>query len=80
MLAGLMVDGETIITEPERSRDHSERMLAAFGAKVSVDIDSNTVSVKGGAKLIGQEVTVPGISVPPHFGSLPHPLFPILTW
>ena len=60
MLAGLMVDGETIITEPERSRDHSERMLAAFGAKISVDIDSNAVSVKGGAKLIGQEITVPG--------------------
>ena len=60
MLAGLMIDGETIITEPERSRDHSERMLAAFGAKVSVDIDTNTVSIKGGAKLIGQEVTVPG--------------------
>ena len=60
MLAGLMTDGETIITEPERSRDHSERMLAAFGAKVSVDIDTNTVSIKGGAKLIGQEVTVPG--------------------
>jgi len=60
MLAGLMIDGETIITEPERSRDHSERMLSAFGAKVSVDIDTNTVSIKGGAKLIGQEVTVPG--------------------
>ncbi len=60
MLAGLMADGETIITEPERSRDHSERMLSAFGAKVSVDIDTNTVSIKGGAKLIGQEVTVPG--------------------
>ena len=60
MLAGLMTDGETIITEPERSRDHSERMLAAFGAKVTVDMDTNTVIVKGGAKLFGQEVTVPG--------------------
>jgi 3-phosphoshikimate 1-carboxyvinyltransferase len=60
MLAGLMTDGETIITEPERSRDHSERMLAAFGANVTVDVDTNTVIVKGGAKLLGQEVTVPG--------------------
>ncbi len=60
MLAGLMTDGETIITEPERSRDHSERMLAAFGAKVIVDIHTNTVAIKGGAKLVGQEVTVPG--------------------
>jgi 3-phosphoshikimate 1-carboxyvinyltransferase len=60
MLAGLMVDGETIVTEPERSRDHSERMLAAFGAKITVDIDTNTVAVKGGAKLVGQAVIVPG--------------------
>ena len=60
MLAGLMTDGETTITEPERSRDHSERMLKAFGANVQVDIATNTVIVKGGAKLIGQEVTVPG--------------------
>lgn len=60
MLAGLMIDGETTITEPERSRDHSERMLRAFGANVQVDIATNTVIVKGGAKLIGQEVTVPG--------------------
>ncbi len=60
MLAGLMIDGETTITEPERSRDHSERMLKAFGANVQVDIATNTVIVKGGAKLIGQEVTVPG--------------------
>ncbi|GBO51625.1 5-Enolpyruvylshikimate-3-phosphate synthase [Pseudanabaena sp. lw0831] len=60
MLAGLMTDGETIITEPERSRDHSERMLAAFGAKITVDIDTNTVAVKGGAKLVGQAVIVPG--------------------
>jgi 3-phosphoshikimate 1-carboxyvinyltransferase len=60
MLAGLMTDGETTITEPERSRDHSERMLAAFGANVNVDLDTNTVMVKGGAKLVGQDVIVPG--------------------
>lgn len=60
MLAGLMVDGEVIITEPERSRDHSERMLAAFGADVSVDVATNTVRVKGRSRLVGQSVTVPG--------------------
>ncbi|MFN5854285.1 MAG: 3-phosphoshikimate 1-carboxyvinyltransferase [Pseudanabaenaceae cyanobacterium] len=60
LLAGLMTDGETIVTEPERSRDHTERMLAAFGANVQVDVATNTASVKGGAKLVGQEVTVPG--------------------
>jgi 3-phosphoshikimate 1-carboxyvinyltransferase len=60
MLAGLMVDGEVIITEPERSRDHSERMMAAFGADVSVDVATNTVRVKGRSRLVGQSVTVPG--------------------
>jgi 3-phosphoshikimate 1-carboxyvinyltransferase len=60
LLAGLMTDGETIVTEPERSRDHTERMLAAFGANVQVDVATNTAAVKGGAKLVGQSVIVPG--------------------
>ncbi len=60
LLAGLMTNGETIVTEPERSRDHSERMLAAFGADLSVDIRTNTVALKGPAHLVGQEITVPG--------------------
>ena len=60
LLAGLMIDGETIVTEPERSRDHSERMLAAFGADLEVDIATNTVMLKGRSNLVGQEITVPG--------------------
>ena len=32
LLAGLMTEGETTVTEPALSRDHSERMLRAFGA------------------------------------------------
>jgi 3-phosphoshikimate 1-carboxyvinyltransferase len=60
LLAGLMVNGETIVTEPERSRDHSERMLRAFGADVQVDVDTNTVVLHGQAQLTGQEVVVPG--------------------
>ncbi len=58
LLAGLMIDGETIITEPERSRDHSERMLSAFGA--NIEVYGNTVCLKGRSQLHGQEVTVPG--------------------
>jgi 3-phosphoshikimate 1-carboxyvinyltransferase len=58
LLAGLMIDGETIVTEPERSRDHSERMLSAFGA--NIEVDGNTVCLKGRSQLHGQEVTVPG--------------------
>jgi 3-phosphoshikimate 1-carboxyvinyltransferase len=60
LLAGLMTEGQTTVTEPALSRDHSERMLRAFGAQVSVDPDTNSVTVTGQAKLHGQTVVVPG--------------------
>ncbi len=60
MLAGLMCEGETIVTEPHQSRDHSERMFRAFGADVEVDVEACRVVVKGPAQLQGQPVTVPG--------------------
>lgn len=60
LLAGLMTDGETTVTEPSRSRDHSERMLRAFGANLQVDADTNSVTITGGATLHGQTVVVPG--------------------
>ena len=60
LLAGLMADGETTVTEPALSRDHSERMLRAFGATVKVDPDRISATVVGGATLIGQTVVVPG--------------------
>ncbi|BAZ46586.1 3-phosphoshikimate 1-carboxyvinyltransferase [Chondrocystis sp. NIES-4102] len=60
LLAGLMVDGQTTVTEPALSRDHSERMLQAFGATLTVDPDSNSVTLTGKPKLTGQQVIVPG--------------------
>lgn len=60
LLAGLMAAGETTVTEPALSRDHSERMLQAFGASVSIDPESNSVTVTGPAQLQGQSVIVPG--------------------
>jgi 3-phosphoshikimate 1-carboxyvinyltransferase len=60
LLAGLMAEGETTVTEPALSRDHSERMLRAFGATVQVDPDSCSATVVGGAQLVGQHVVVPG--------------------
>ncbi|HWA21103.1 MAG TPA: 3-phosphoshikimate 1-carboxyvinyltransferase [Caulobacterales bacterium] len=36
LLAGLQAEGETVLIEPERSRDHTERMLAAFGADIDI--------------------------------------------
>jgi 3-phosphoshikimate 1-carboxyvinyltransferase len=60
LLAGLMVEGQTTVTEPALSRDHSERMLKAFGAELSIDPQTNSVTVTGPAKLQGQTVIVPG--------------------
>lgn len=60
LLAGLMANGKTTVTEPALSRDHSERMLRAFGAQLEVDPETNSVTVFGGAKLQGQTVIVPG--------------------
>lgn len=60
LLAGLLTEGETTVTEPEVSRDHSERMLRAFGAKVVVDPETKSVTVIGPTQLHGQKVIVPG--------------------
>ncbi|MGB6166789.1 MAG: 3-phosphoshikimate 1-carboxyvinyltransferase, partial [Geitlerinemataceae cyanobacterium] len=60
LLAGLLADGETTVTEPALSRDHSERMLKAFGANVRVDAETHSATVIGGAQLHGQTVIVPG--------------------
>ncbi len=59
LLAGLLTPGQTLVTEPARSRDHSERMLRAFGAKIYTD-ESLTVAVEGPTRLVGQTVMVPG--------------------
>lgn len=58
LLAGLYGEGLTRVTEPVRSRDHTERMLAEFGAEICVD--GNTVTVKGRPTLKGRKITIPG--------------------
>jgi 3-phosphoshikimate 1-carboxyvinyltransferase len=58
LLAGLYAKGETRVMEPEPSRDHTERMLPAFGA--SVGRDDATVTVVGPAALVGTRIDVPG--------------------
>ncbi|MFT0788358.1 3-phosphoshikimate 1-carboxyvinyltransferase [Synechococcus sp. H55.10] len=60
LLAGLLAEGTTQVTEPALSRDHSERMLRAFGAQIHVDVETKTVAVVGGSRLVGQTVQVPG--------------------
>lgn len=58
ILAGLRASGETKVEEPALSRDHTERMLRGFG--VEVLSDKTVVRVHGGARLTGQNVSVPG--------------------
>lgn len=58
LLAGLQAKGVTSVTEPHLSRDHTERMLQAFG--VQVIRDGLTVSVEGGQTLKGRTIQVPG--------------------
>lgn len=58
LLAGLYADGETTVTEPYISRDHSEIMLRCFGADVSTV--GTAVTVKPAEELYGGTVEVPG--------------------
>ncbi|ABS24422.1 3-phosphoshikimate 1-carboxyvinyltransferase [Anaeromyxobacter sp. Fw109-5] len=57
LLAGLFAEGETTVVEPERSRDHTERMLAGMGVPVRVDGLEVTVAP---ARPRGGRVDVPG--------------------
>ncbi len=57
LLAGLGARGRTRVTEPAATRDHTERMLAAFG--VAVDRDGASASLEGGQPLIGTDIEVP---------------------
>jgi 3-phosphoshikimate 1-carboxyvinyltransferase len=60
LLAGLMTYGRTTVTEPALSRDHSERMLRAFGAQIDIDPETRSATVTGYPTLRGQGVIVPG--------------------
>ena len=57
LLAGLWADGETSITEPAPTRDHTERMLKGFGYEVKVQ--GATASLRGGGKLTATKIDVP---------------------
>jgi 3-phosphoshikimate 1-carboxyvinyltransferase len=57
LLAGLYAEGTTTVEEPYRSRDHTERMLAAAGIRLTVD--ERRVSVVGGQALKPQDWVVP---------------------
>lgn len=58
LLAGLYADGETSVTEPTISRNHSEIMLRYFGADIHTE--GKTAIIRPEPKLTGQEINVPG--------------------
>ncbi len=60
LLAGLRADGRTTVIEPGPSRDHTERMLPAFGVPVRRDGDRFSASVHGPAVPSPADVRVPG--------------------
>ena len=64
LLAGLYADGETSVTEPSLSRNHTELMLKEFGADIrstyALDSTKATASIYPGGRLCGQKITVPG--------------------
>jgi 3-phosphoshikimate 1-carboxyvinyltransferase len=57
LLAGLYADGETAVTEPAPTRDHTERMLRGFGYDVRTE--GATIRVRGGGTLTARAIDVP---------------------
>jgi 3-phosphoshikimate 1-carboxyvinyltransferase len=58
IFAALQADGESIIIEKEKTRNHTEDMIVQFGGEI--DVDDKEIRISGGQELTGQEVVVPG--------------------
>src|SRR5947208_8881599 len=56
LLAGLFAEGDTVVREPIRTRDHTEIALAEFGAEI--ESARRVITLRGGARLTGRELTV----------------------
>ena len=61
LLAGLNAPGETVVIEAEATRDHTERMLAGFGAEISTEVtdEGRVITLKGRPELRPQHIDVP---------------------
>ncbi|MGZ8362628.1 MAG: 3-phosphoshikimate 1-carboxyvinyltransferase, partial [Caulobacteraceae bacterium] len=62
LLAGLNARGVTTVIEPHPTRDHTERMLGAFGAPVTIELSDRgerAVMIEGGRPLHPARITVP---------------------
>jgi 3-phosphoshikimate 1-carboxyvinyltransferase len=62
LLAGLNVPGRTTVVEPIATRDHTERMLGAFGARIAVESGDGKrhIAITGQQELTAQKIAVPG--------------------
>lgn len=62
LLAGLFGDGRTAVFEPTPTRDHTERLLDWFGAKVEIESSqrASKIAVSGNSELAARDVEVPG--------------------
>ncbi|MEO0785936.1 MAG: 3-phosphoshikimate 1-carboxyvinyltransferase [Pseudomonadota bacterium] len=63
LLAGLNAEGTTVVREAKPTRDHTERMLRGFGAKVDVKTEpggARVISMEGGQTLKAIETSIPG--------------------
>ncbi len=58
LLAGLFAEGDTIVREPVRTRDHTEIALKEFGADITTE--KKVITLRAGARLKGRELFVPG--------------------
>jgi 3-phosphoshikimate 1-carboxyvinyltransferase len=58
LLAGLRAEGDTTVVEPDVTRDHTERMLQAFGCEVAAR--GGTVTLRPPSRLVAADVEVPG--------------------
>ncbi|MCP5036019.1 MAG: 3-phosphoshikimate 1-carboxyvinyltransferase [Rhodobacteraceae bacterium] len=61
LFAGLNAPGKTVVTEKEATRDHTERMLAGFGAEISIEEtdEGRVITLTGQPELKPQNITVP---------------------
>lgn len=61
LLAGLNAPGETVVFEREATRDHTERMLAGFGAQISTEVtnEGRVITLTGQPELTAQTILVP---------------------
>ena len=63
LLAGLNTPGVTTVIEPVPTRDHSERMLRGFGARLEIEVEADSTRIfrlAGEAELTGRQIVVPG--------------------